>query len=125
MPRLQINETLRVREYILSDPSNIYYTEYYTTLKETSSADWQQQMITRTTYSTTLDHTSNRLHHNTHSFRPLTLLDDYHPITQTLTTVSTPIGTLIPTINVTCISTTNLINNNRTQSQIFLRLTIL
>ena len=26
-----------------SDPSIIYYTENFSTLKETSSADWQQQ----------------------------------------------------------------------------------
>ena len=52
-PRLQIKEKLRVRQYIRSDPPNIYYTEYYTTLKETSSADWQQQMKTPPTFSTT------------------------------------------------------------------------
>ena len=39
LPRLQINEKLRVRQYIISDPSNINYTEYNTSLKETSSAD--------------------------------------------------------------------------------------
>ena len=39
LPRLQFNEKLHVRQYIISDPSNIYYTEYCTYLKETSSAD--------------------------------------------------------------------------------------
>ena len=40
LPRLQIIEKLRVRQYIISDPSNKDYTECYTSLKETSSADW-------------------------------------------------------------------------------------
>ena len=39
--RLQINEKLRVGQNIISDPSNVYYTEEYSPLKTTPSADWQ------------------------------------------------------------------------------------
>ena len=76
LPRLQINEKLRVRQYIISDPSNIYYTEYYTTLKETSSADWQQQMKTPPTSHTTLDPMSNKLQHDTTTIRLILFIDD-------------------------------------------------
>ena len=79
MPRLQINEKLRVRQYIISDPSNIYYTEYYTFLKETSSADWQQQMKTPPTSHTTLDPMSNRLQNDNSTIRLIPLVDDYNP----------------------------------------------
>ena len=64
-PRLQLNGKLRVRQYIISDPSNVYYIEYYTSLKETSSADGQKQMKTPPTSHTTLDPMSNRLQHDT------------------------------------------------------------
>ena len=79
MPRPQFNEKLRVREYIISDPSNIYYTEYYTSLKETSSADWQRQMKTPPTSHTTLDPMSNRLQNDTSTIRLIPLVDDYNP----------------------------------------------
>ena len=80
MPRLQINEKLRFRQYIISDPSNIYYTGYYTALKETSSADWRkQQLKTPPTFSTTLDPISNRLQNNTFTIRLIPLIDDYNP----------------------------------------------
>ena len=79
MPRLQINEKLRVRQYVISDPLNIYYTEYYTSLKETSSADWQQQMTIPPTVPTTLDSMSNRLQNDTSTIRLIPLIDDYNP----------------------------------------------
>ena len=79
MPRLQFNTKLRVRQNIISDPSNIYSTEYYTSLKETSSADWQQQMKTPPTSHTTLDPMSNRLQNDTSTIRPIPLVDDYNP----------------------------------------------
>ena len=79
MPRLQINEKLRVRQYIISDPSNIYYTEYYTALRETSSADWQQQMKTPPNSVPTLDPMSNRLQHDTSTIRLIPFIDDYNP----------------------------------------------
>ena len=75
-PRLQFNEKLRVRQYIISDPSNVYYTEYYTSLKETPSTDWQQQMKTPPTSHTTLDPMSNRLQHH---ITTIPLIDDYNP----------------------------------------------
>ena len=79
MPRLQINDKLRVRQYILSDPSNVHYTEYYTSLTETSSADWQQQMKTPPTTYTTSDPMSNRLQTDTTTIRLIPLIDDYSP----------------------------------------------
>ena len=79
LPRLQINENIRVRQYIMSDSPNIYYTEYYTTFKETSSADWQQQMKTSPTFSTTLDPMSNRLQNDTSTLQLILLIDDYNP----------------------------------------------
>ena len=74
MPRVQFNEKLRVRQYIISDPSNVYYTEYYTSLTETSSADWQQQMKTP---PTTLDPMSTRLQNDTTTIRLIPLIEDY------------------------------------------------
>ena len=79
MPRLQINDKLRVRQYIISDPSNVHYTEYYTSLTETSSADWQQQMKTPPTTYTTSDPMSNRLQTDTTTIRLIPLIDDYNP----------------------------------------------
>ena len=79
MPRLQIKEKLRVRQFIISDPSNVYYTVYYTALKETSSADWQQQMKTPPTSRTILDLMSNRLQTDTTTIRLIPLIDDYNP----------------------------------------------
>ena len=61
MPRLQFNIKLRVRQYIISDPSTVFYTEYYSTLKGTSSADWQQQMRVTPTQICTSDLRSNGL----------------------------------------------------------------
>ena len=46
LPRLQINDKLRVRQYIISDPATVCYTEYYSSFRETASVDWQQQMKT-------------------------------------------------------------------------------
>ena len=79
MPRLQKDDNLRVRQNIISDSSNVYHTEYYTALKATSSADWQQQMETPPTSHTTLDLMSKRLHPNTPTIRFIPLIDDYNP----------------------------------------------
>ena len=76
LPRLQIIELLRVRQCIISDLSNIYYAEHYTSLKETPSADWQQQMSFPPTFSTTLDPTSKRLQTDAISIRFIALIDD-------------------------------------------------
>ena len=38
-PQLQMNEQIRVRQYIISDPPSIFYTGYYSLLKNTPSAD--------------------------------------------------------------------------------------
>ena len=73
MPRLQFNEKLRVRQYIISDPSNVYYTEYNTSLKEIPSADWQHQMKTP---PTTLDPMSTGLQHDTTTIRLIPIIDN-------------------------------------------------
>ena len=79
MPRLQINEKLRVRHFIISDPSTIYYTEYYSSIKENSSVDWQQQVKHIPTNLHNLDVQSNRQHSNTTTLRTLPLIDNYNP----------------------------------------------
>ena len=79
MPRLQINEKLRVRQYIISDPPTIYYTEYYSSLKENSSADWQQQMTITPTKLQNSDPQSDRQHYHTATLRSLPLIDNYNP----------------------------------------------
>ena len=79
MPRLQNNEKLRVRQYIISDPPTIYYTEYYSSIKENSSADWQQQVKQTPTNLHNLDLQSNRQHSNTLTIRTLPLIDNYNP----------------------------------------------
>ena len=79
MPRLHINEKLRVRQYILSDPPTIYYTEYYSSIKENSSADWQQQVKQIPTNLHNLDLQSNRQHSNTMTICTLPLIDNYNP----------------------------------------------
>ena len=79
LPRLQINEKLRVRQYIISDPPTIYYTEYYSSIKENSSADWQQQVKHIPTNLRNSDLQFNRQHSNTTTFRTLPLIDNYNP----------------------------------------------
>ena len=78
MPRLQIIGKLRVRQYIISDPSTIYYTECYSSIKENSSADWQQQVKHIPTNLHILDLQSNRQHSNTTTIRTLPLIDNYY-----------------------------------------------
>ena len=79
MPRLQFNEKLRVRQYIISDPSTIFYTEYYSSLKGFSSVDWQQQMRTCPTQYSTPDHKSDRLDLTNNSIRSLSSIPDLNP----------------------------------------------
>ena len=122
MPRLQINDKLRVRQYIISDPSNVYYTEYYTSLKETSSADWQQQMKTPPTSHTTLDPMSNRLQNDTSTNVSYLLLMTITHTTRTRTMVSIPIGTLIATINIIYTSTVISTNQITSENQILMKL---
>ena len=74
-----MNEKLRIRQYIISDPSIVYYTEYYSSLKETSSADWQQQVKNTPTKLHDLDYQSDRQQYNTNTIRPLPLIDNYNP----------------------------------------------
>ena len=82
MPRLLINEKLRVRQYIISDPATIFYTEYYSTLRGISSADWQQQMRVTPTQFCTSDLRSNGLDSTSYSIRPLPEILDYNPYYQ-------------------------------------------
>ena len=80
MPRLPFIEKPRVRQYIISNPSIIYYTEYFSTLRENSSADWQQHVENTPIRIHDLDHQSDRQHCNTTTTtRPLPLKDNYNP----------------------------------------------
>ena len=83
MPRLQFNEKLLVRQYIISDPATIFNTEKYSTLRGISSADWQQQQLRVTpTQFCTSDLTSNRLDSTSYSILPLPEILDYNPYYQ-------------------------------------------
>ena len=79
MPRLQFNEKLRARQYIISDPANVFHIEYYSSLRGTSSADWQQQMRITPTQFCTSDHRSDRLDSTTDNIRPIPSIPDYNP----------------------------------------------
>ena len=79
MPRLHFNEKLRVRQYIISDPSTVYYTEHYSSLKENSSADWQQQVKHIPSNFQKLDLQSDERHCNFTTIRPIPLIDNYNP----------------------------------------------
>ena len=82
MPRLQFNEKLRVRQYIISDPATVCYTEYSSTLRGISSADWQQQMRVTPTQFCTSDLRSNGLDSTSHTLRPLPEILHYNPYYQ-------------------------------------------
>ena len=79
MPRLQFDTKLRVRHYIISDPSTVFYTEYYSPLKGISSTDWQQQMRITPTQFYTSDLKSIGLDSTSHSICPLPEIPDYNP----------------------------------------------
>ena len=79
MSRLQFDEKLRIRQYIISDPSTVFYTEYYSTLRGISSADWQQQMRATPTQFSTSDLRSNGLDSTIYYIRPLPEILDYNP----------------------------------------------
>ena len=79
MPRLHFNEKLRVRQYIISDPSTVYYTEHYSSLKENSSADWQQQVKHIPSNFQKLDPQSDGQHCNFTTIRLIPLIDNYNP----------------------------------------------
>ena len=79
MPRLQFNEELRVRQYIISDPSTVFCFEYYSSLKGDSSGDWQQPMSTTPTHFRTLDNWSDGRDLTTDYIRPLPAIPDYNP----------------------------------------------
>ena len=79
MPRLRFNEKLRVRQYIISDPSTVYYTEHYSSLKENSSADWQQQVKHTPSNLQNLDLQSDGQYCNFTTIRPVPLIDNYNP----------------------------------------------
>ena len=79
MPRLHFKEKLRVRQNIISDPPTVYYTEHYSSLKENSSTEWQQQVKHTPINFQNLDLQSDGKHCNTTSTRPIPLIDNYNP----------------------------------------------
>ena len=56
---------------IVSDPPNVFYTEYKSSLQNSSAAVWQQQMTNTPTQLTDVDHASHRLPYKTHTTRSL------------------------------------------------------
>ena len=74
MPPLQFNGKLRIRQYLISDPPIIYYTECYTYIK-----DWQQQTTITPSNLQNLDPQSDRRHYHTATLRPPPLVDNYNP----------------------------------------------
>ena len=78
MPRLQINDKLRVRQYITSDFATVFYTEYNFSLRETTSVDLQLQMKTISSSSQKSDHGSDGPNATTHHTHPIPLIDDYN-----------------------------------------------
>ena len=78
MPRLQINDKLRVRQYITSDIATVFYTEYNFSLRETASVDLQLQMKTISSSSQKSDHGADGPNSTTHHTRPIPLIDDYN-----------------------------------------------
>ena len=63
----------------MSDTPTGFYTEHYSYLKNSSSADWQQQVKNTPTNLRDLDHRSDRQQHNTTTIRLLPLIDNYNP----------------------------------------------
>ena len=44
MPRLQICDRMSIRQYVISDPSNVTYKQYHCDITRTPSVVWQQQI---------------------------------------------------------------------------------
>ena len=64
---------------MISDPSTVFYIEYYSSLEGSSSADWQQQMSPCPTQYYTPDHGSDGLDSTINFIRPLPSIPDYNP----------------------------------------------
>ena len=79
MQQLQLNDKLRVRQFVVSDPPNVFYTESYTTLNNMSSADLQHQMTTTSAHLNIRDYESARLHTIIYYLRHLLVIDNYNP----------------------------------------------
>ena len=87
MPRLQIHDYMSVRQYVISDPSIINYSQRIEDTKGIPTVVWQQQMEKACirTYKTVHNDRPDRFYEIDHTkdfetqFRPLPLIEDYHP----------------------------------------------
>ena len=112
MPRLQVNERLRVRQYIISDLPNIFYTERYSLLKNTASTDWQQHVSTTPTILTNSDLESDRLYYKIHVTRPFPTMDTYNPYYTDPDYGLIPTGNSISTTKTLCVCMLSRNNND-------------
>ena len=87
MPRLQIHDSMSVRQYVISDPPIITFRHYIKDTTGTPSVVWQQQMEKAyiKTYKQVYNDRPDRFYETDYTkdfetqFRPLPLVEDYHP----------------------------------------------
>ena len=87
MPRLQIHDYMSVRQYVISDPPIINYSQRIEDTKGIPTVVWQQQMEKACirTYKIVHNDRPDRFHEIDYTkdfetqFRPLPLIEDYHP----------------------------------------------
>ena len=87
MPRLQIHDYMSVRQYVISDPPIIKYSQTIKDTKGIPTVVWQQQMEKACirTYKIVHNDRPDRFYEIDYTkdfetqFRPLPLIEDYHP----------------------------------------------
>ena len=87
LPRLQIHEYMSVRQYVISDPPIIIYSQKIEDTKGIPTVVWQQQMEKACirTYKTVHNDRPDRFYGIDHTkdfetqFRPLPVIEDYNP----------------------------------------------
>ena len=87
MPRLQIHDYMSVRQYVISDPPIINYSQRIEDTKGILTVVWQQQMekVCIRTYKKVHNDRPDQFYEIDHTkdfetqFRPLPLIEDYHP----------------------------------------------
>ena len=87
LPRLQIHDYMSVRQYVISDPTIINYSQRIEETKGIPTVVWQQQMEKACirTYKIVHNDCPDRFYEIDHTkdfetqFRPLPLIEDYHP----------------------------------------------
>ena len=87
MPRLQIHDYMSVRQYVISDPPIINYSQRIEDTKGIPTVVWQQQIEKACirTYKIVHNDRPDRFYEIDHTkdfetqFRPLPVIEDYHP----------------------------------------------